>query len=181
MVPGSPPNAAFIRRTAGPETLTGTTPKHLGVLSQMLRLMSKPNKNSKRLKANIVEWSPSPNLSVPGLRLNQTEKDPESRQRCSTHGFWCGFGALASLSGDAPGMQRGRAGPELLRCSFVYADGFQMLASDRAATERWGAARRFGAGASEPRSRWLNPGDANVASLRNKLEKLFRSVIMWWS
>lgn len=44
------------------------------------------------------------------------------------------------------GMRRGRAGPELLRCSFVYTDGFQMRASDRSATERWGgggAAQQF--------------------------------------
>lgn len=41
------------------------------------------------------------------------------------------------------GCGEGRAGLELLRCSFVYTDGFQMLGSDWSATERWGAAQQF--------------------------------------
>lgn len=60
-------------------------------------------------------------------------------------------------------MRRGRAGPELLRCSFVYTDGFQMLASDRSATERWGAAQQFGACASRP---GLRPGWLKKTRLR---------------
>lgn len=56
------------------------------------------------------------------------------------------------------GMQKGRAGPELLHCSFVYTDGFQMLASDRSATERWGAAQQFGACASKQGLRQLYLG-----------------------
>jgi len=47
------------------------------------------------------------------------------------------------------GMRRGKAGPELLRSSFVYTDGFQMLASDWSSTERWGAAQQFRALASK--------------------------------
>ena len=68
---------------------------------------------------------------------------------------WCSCVALWVMSW---GMRRGRAGPELLRCSFVYTDGFQMLASDQSATERWGAAQQFGACASKPGLRQLYLG-----------------------
>lgn len=63
-------------QTAKASTLTETTLKQLEVLSEMLRLMSKPNKNSKRLKANIVDWTPSAvsvNLSLSELPPNQIQ------------------------------------------------------------------------------------------------------------
>lgn len=174
------PDPAFppcsIHQTAKASTLTETTLKQLEVLSEMLRLMSKPNKNSKRLKANIVDCTPSVvsvNLSVSELQPNQIQIlrwGHESRHRY-VHGHTCacsharrnaihtGFGAVwcscVALWVMSWGMRRARAGPELLRCSFVYADGFQMLASDRSATERWGAAQQFGAWASRPGLRQL--------------------------
>ncbi len=178
----------------------------------MLRLMSKPNKNSKRLKANIVDWTPSAvsvNLSLSELRPNQIQIPRwghESRHRYAhtlvhahTHEemqhtqvlglVWCSCVALWVMSW---GMQRGRAGPELLRCSFVYADGFQMLASDRSATERWGAAQQFGAWASRPGLRQLYLGHLkNMALLCNNFaivskgwESLWKqlwSLCMRWS
>lgn len=112
------PLVAFIRRAAKASTLTETTLKQLEVLSQMLRLMSKPNKNSKRLKANIVDWTPSAlsvNLSLSELQLNQI-KIPRWRHK-SRHGyvhghtcrnaihtgFGAGFGVLVLLSEWCPG------------------------------------------------------------------------------
>ena len=148
-------------QTAKVSMLTEATLKQLEVLSGMLWLMSKLNKSSKSLKANIVDWTPSSvseNLSISELRPNQIQilrSRHESRRR-SAHGHtrvcahthtemqytwvsgpvWCSCIALWVMSW---GMRRGRAGPELLRCSFVYPDGFQMLASDRSAAERWGS------------------------------------------
>lgn len=40
---------------------------------------------------------------------------------------------------DVLGDAERQSGVSALRCSFVYPDGFQMLASDRSATERWGS------------------------------------------
>lgn len=72
------------------------------------------------------------------------------------------------------GMRRGRAGPELLRCSFVYTDGFQMLARDRSATERWGAAQQFGASANKPGLRQPYLGYLkNMALLYNNSLQMF--------
>lgn len=145
----------------------------------MLRLMRKPNKNSKRLKANIVDYTPpalSVNLSLSEWRPNQIQIPGWGQQ--SRHSYahrhtcacahandnathtdlelvWCSCVALWVMSW---GIQRGRAGPELLRCSFVYTDGFQMLASDRSTAERWGAAQQFGACANEPGLRQLYLG-----------------------
>lgn len=187
-VPASPP--CSIHQTAKASTLTETTLKQLEVLSEMLRLMSKPNKNSKRLKANIVDWTPSAvsvNLSLSELRPNQIQilrwghksrhRYALGRTRARSHArgnaIHTGSGAIFWCSCVAPwvmswGMRRGRAGPELLRCSFVYTDGFQMLACDRSATERWGAAQQFGACASKPGLRQLYLGYLkNMALLCN--------------
>lgn len=59
-----------IHQTAKTSTLTETTLKQLEAFSEIPRLMNKPNKNSKRLKANIVDWAPSAvsaNLSLSEL------------------------------------------------------------------------------------------------------------------
>lgn len=40
---------------------------------------------------------------------------------------------------DVLGDAEKQSGVWALRCSFVYPDGFQMLASDPSATERWGS------------------------------------------
>lgn len=54
--------------------------------------------------------------------------------------FWHSWAALWVMSW---GMWRVRAWPELLRCSFVYTDGFQMRAGDWSSAEHWGAAQQF--------------------------------------
>lgn len=71
------PLPAFrIHQKAKVSMLIETTLKQLGVLSEMLWLMSKPNKRSKRLKANIVAWTSSAvsvNLSLSELRPDQIQ------------------------------------------------------------------------------------------------------------
>lgn len=157
-VPASPPFR--IHQTAKVSMLTETTLKQLEVLSEMVWLMSKPNKSSKRLKANIVDWTPSAvsvNLSLSELQPNQIQilrSGHESRRRyahrharvCShAHGNAIHTGFRASLVfmhcsvSDVLGDAERQSGVWALRCSFVYPDGFQMLASDRSATERWGS------------------------------------------
>lgn len=151
------PLPAFrIHQTAKVSMLIETTFKQLGVLSEMLWLMRKPNKRSKRLKANIVAWTSSAvsvNLSLSELKPNQIQilrSVHECRHRyvhgrarvCSQarrNAIHAGLVLMCCSWVMSWGMWRGRAGPELLRCSFVYPDGFQMLASDRSATERWGS------------------------------------------
>lgn len=64
-----------VHQIAKASTLTETTLKQLEDLSEMLRLMNKPNKSSKRLKANIADYTPSSlsvNLSLSELQPNQT-------------------------------------------------------------------------------------------------------------
>lgn len=137
-VPASPP--CSIQQTAEASTLTETTLKQLEVLSEMLRLMSKPNKNSKRLKANIVDWTPSAvsvNLSLYELQPNQIEIlrwGHKSRHRyvhghtrarstrtrkCNTHRFEAGLVflccSLSDVLGDAERQSRAWA-PLLLLC-----------------------------------------------------------------
>lgn len=56
--------------------LTAVTLAQLDILSETLRLMSKPNKSSERLKANILDWTPSAlsvNLSLSKPQPNQTQ------------------------------------------------------------------------------------------------------------
>lgn len=135
-VPASPP--CSIHQTAKASTLTETTLKQLEALSEMLQLMSKPNKNSKRLKANIVDWTPSAisvNLSLSELQPNQIQIlrwGHESRHgfvqgpaHTHTHGnaIHTGFGAglvflccsLSDVLGDAE-RQSGAWAPPLLLC-----------------------------------------------------------------
>lgn len=190
-----PPHSGCSHQLAKASMVTETTLKQLEVLSEILWLMSKPNKNSKRLKANIVDWTPSvvsENLSLSELGPSQTQipemRTQEQTQICAhrrtrTHACgnaiqtglrlaWCSCAVLWVMSW---GMRRGRAGPELLRCSFVYTDGFQMLSSDRSATERWGAAQQFQACASKPGLRQLYLG-----CLKNRLCNNFAIISKGW-
>ena len=75
-----------VQQTAKASTLTETTLKQLEVLSEMLRLMSKPNKNSKRLKANIVDWTPFRCIckSISFWTAAKPNRDPEMRTREQT-------------------------------------------------------------------------------------------------
>lgn len=151
-----PPPAFRIHQTAKVSMLMETTLKQLGVLSEILWLMSKPNKRSQRLKANIVARTSSAvsvNLSPSELRPDQTQilTSVHERRHRRVHGrarvcsrargnaIRAGLVFMCCSWVMSWGMWGGRAGPELLRCSFVYPDGFQMLASDRSATERWGS------------------------------------------
>lgn len=69
------PHSKFTRlRRVTP--LTAATLAQLDVLSEMVQLMSKPNTSSKRLQANIVDWTQallSVNLSLSAPEPNQTQ------------------------------------------------------------------------------------------------------------
>lgn len=76
LAPPPPPPSSSFHQTTETSTLTETTLKQLEVLSEMLRLMTKPNNNSERLKADIVHWTSSAvsvNLSHSELQPNQIQ------------------------------------------------------------------------------------------------------------
>lgn len=134
-VPASPPHSEFTRllRLA---PRTGATLAQLDVLSERVRLMSKPNTSSERLKANIVGRTPSA-LSV-NLSPSEARAKPNTGPRIGTWQSMCirATDALASRShttttcgaaslfmrrsvNDVPGdaeKQSGALGSPLLLC-----------------------------------------------------------------
>ena len=158
-----PPHFRSVQQTAKASTLTETTLKQLEVLSEMLRLMSKPNKNSKRLKANIVDLNPFRCIckSISFWTAAKPNRDPEMRTReqtqiCARAGsrargnaihagfffFFRGPGlvflccSLSDVLGDA-GRQSGAWAPPLLLClHWWFPDASQW--SERYGTLGWG-------------------------------------------
>lgn len=140
-----------IQQTAKVSMLTETTLKQLDVLSEIVWLMCKPNKRSKRLKANIVGWTPSAvsvNLSFSELQPKQiqilrsgiesrrryvhrhthahTQKCNTHTQKCNTHRFQGQFGVHALLCEWCPGgcgeAERGLSSALLLCLPWWFPD-----------------------------------------------------------
>lgn len=168
-----PLSASGIHQTAKVSILIETTLKQLGVLSEMVWLMSKPNKSSKSLKANIGAWTSSAvsvNLSLSELQPNQIQilrSRHESRHRyvygharvCShargnaMHaGFVGQFGVhvllLTDVLGDAERQSRAWAPPLLLCLPWWFPDASE-----------WSEC--YGTLGKQPSSLGLEPGGQN--------------------